>query len=40
VAVHTRYGPRAPETKVVLDAVAKSSFGRCRRPLRPGGSYR
>jgi hypothetical protein len=25
---------------VVLDAVAKSSFGRCTRPLRPGGSYR
>ena len=24
---------------VVLDAVGKSSFGRCRRLLRPGGSY-
>jgi NADPH:quinone reductase-like Zn-dependent oxidoreductase len=24
---------------VVLDAVAKSSFGRCRRLLKPGGIY-
>jgi NADPH:quinone reductase-like Zn-dependent oxidoreductase len=25
--------------EVIFDAVGKSSFRRCRKPLRPGGSY-